>query len=63
MLASILIVGYSTFSRYCRISLFANWRKFSLAAISLSQYFIDYTKNQTSWQQTYCKDIEEQAHF
>ena len=59
MLASILLVGCSTFSRHCRTNLSAHWRKFSLAASGQSQYFVDYTKNQTSWQQTYRKDIEE----
>ena len=63
MLASFLLVGCSTFSRYCSINLSAHWKKHSLAALGLSQYFVDYTKNQKSWQQTYCKDIEEQAHF
>ena len=57
MLASILLVGCSTFSRHCRINLSAYWREVSLAALSLSQYFVDYTKNQTSWQQAYCKKI------
>ena len=32
-------------------------REVSLAALGLSQYFVDYTKNQTSWQQAYCKKI------
>ena len=63
MLASILSEGGSTFSRHCWISLSAHLRKFSLAALGLSQYFVDYTRNQKSWQQTYCKDIEEQAQF
>ena len=63
MLASILLVGCSAFSRHCRKNLSAHWMKFSLAALGLSQYFVDYTKNQTSWQHTYCKDIEEPSHF
>ena len=33
-----------------------------LAALGLSQYFVEYTKNQNQ-QQTYCRGIEEQAHF
>ena len=48
MLASILLVSCSTFSRHCRINLSAHWRKLSLAALGASQYFIDYMKNQTS---------------
>ena len=58
MLASILLVGCSTFSRHCRINLSAHWRKFSLAALRLSQNLADYTKKQKNWQQTYCIDIE-----
>ena len=42
MLASILLVGCSTFSRHCRTNLSAHWRKFSLAASGLSHYFVDY---------------------
>ena len=63
MLASILLVACSKFSRHFRINLSAFWKKFTLTALGQSQYFVDYTKNQTSWQQTYCKGIEEQAHF
>ena len=63
MLASMLLVGCSTFSCHCRVNLSAYWRKFSLVALGQSQYFVDYTKNQKSWQQTYSKDIEEQVHF
>ena len=47
----------------CRKSFSANWRKFSLEASGLSQYFVYFTKSQTTWQQTYFIDIDEQAHF